>query len=116
METKYSKRNKSLFKIYNVTIVHKSGLHSGVEHIPVKCVHKLRGGVERQDLGHEQLLAPLHFRCQVAGWGRGLGPLLQVTYITQTIIWPEAQHLDINHFWFQHNICRRDAGRESVCV
>ena len=35
-------------------------LHSGVEHLPAQRVHQLRGGVERQDLGHEQLLAPLH--------------------------------------------------------
>ena len=35
-------------------------LHSGVEHLPAQCVHQLRGRVEREDLGHEQLLAPLH--------------------------------------------------------
>ena len=44
-----------------------SDLHGGMEHIPAKRVHKLRGGVERQDLGHEQLLASLHLRCHGPG-------------------------------------------------
>ena len=87
--TEYASKYLATFQAHNTPVrkieittilsaVHKSGLHSGVEHIPAKCVHQLRGGVERQDLGHEQLLAPLHFRCQVTGRGRGLGPLLQV--------------------------------------
>ena len=62
--TEYASKYLATFQAHNTPVrkieittilsaVHKSGLHSGVEHIPAKCVHQLRGGVERQDLGHE---------------------------------------------------------------